>query len=217
MSYPHERQIEYLTSRAIEEYFAGQHYYVVVIPNSQRLEKQIPFDHLFAGSQIKVFGLQYKRLYNRPDHWRLDYDQHRRLLVFEWIYYALSEVRSIQEQCNALHLLKIVEPREIDPPVLTVPGYQSKEFQVHQLGSIHYTRWGGFVQALWGCEYGWQLRSIEEALQVFRIAREIGEALIDIYFVTLGRNRLLVRVSQFIAPVTEEEQRFDWGFELAGE
>ena len=96
MSYRHERQIEYWTSRAIEEYFANQGYSVVVIPNSHRAENLIPFDHLFAGNQIKVFGLQYKRLYPQRDHWHLEEEQHRRLRGFSWIYYALSEVRSIR-------------------------------------------------------------------------------------------------------------------------
>lgn len=68
MPYPHERQIEYWTSRAIEDYFDNEGYSILVLPNSPRIEKILPYDHLFAGKGVKIFGLQYKRLYNgTPD------------------------------------------------------------------------------------------------------------------------------------------------------
>jgi hypothetical protein len=69
-TYPHERQVEYWISRGIEEYFSNEGYDVVVIPNSPRVEKLVPYDHLFAGRGIKIFGLQYKRLYpGSEDFW----------------------------------------------------------------------------------------------------------------------------------------------------
>jgi len=76
MPYPNERQIEYWTSRAIEDYFDNEHYNVVVVPNSQHVEHWVPFDHLFVSRGVKAFGLQYKRLYPNPDHWRLNDWQH---------------------------------------------------------------------------------------------------------------------------------------------
>lgn len=91
MTYPNERQTEYCTSRAIEEYFENRGYPVVAIPNSQRAEKHVPFDHLFANHRLKLFGLEYKRLYESPHHWRLSRDQHHRLFAFPWIYNSCAQ------------------------------------------------------------------------------------------------------------------------------
>jgi len=37
MPYPNERQIEYWTSRAIEDYFDNERYNAVIVPNSSHL------------------------------------------------------------------------------------------------------------------------------------------------------------------------------------
>lgn len=211
MTYPNERQIEYWTSRAIEEYFENEGYNVVAVPNSQRVEHLVPFDHLFVGRRVKVFGLQYKRLYPNPDHWRLEEWQHRQMQRYDWIYYALSGVRSVRQHRNALHLLQLTRS---DFP------YRS-QLRPDDLGSnpgqIGYARWGGFVQGLFGCIFGWQLQSPKEALAVLGIARDLAEALIDLYFVALDA-RVVIRSSPFIADVggdepfglsTREQEQFD--------
>lgn len=205
MRYPNERQIEYWTSRAIEDYFENEGYSVVVLPNSQRIEHWIPFDHLFAISEmVKVFGLQYKRLYPYPeDHWRLDQWQHTRMQNYTWIYYALSGVRSIREHRNALHLLQ-----------LTGSCFQyCSSLHPKDLGhdKIPYFRWGGFVQGLYGCQVGWRLQSHEEIREALGIARELSDLLIDLYVVGIQRRgKWLIRTSPFVADVGEADG-FDFG------
>jgi hypothetical protein len=102
--YPHERQIEYWVIHAIEDYFENQGYDVVVLPNTQNAENKIPYDHLFAGKGIKVFGFQYKRLQNGTnDYWSIDIAQFRQLSSYKWIYYALPEKTSIVNiECSSL-------------------------------------------------------------------------------------------------------------------
>lgn len=203
MTYPNERQIEYWTSRAIEDYFDNERYTVVVVANSQRVEHQVPFDHLFVGHGLKTFGLQYKRLYPLPDRWRLTDWQHQQMQTYGWIYYALSGVKSVQEHRNALHLLQLVEP---DFP------YRSR---LHPLDlgdkpKIRYARWGGFVQGLFGCRFGWQPQSLEGIREALAVARDLAEMLIDLYFVA-PRVQVVVRVSPFVADVGGQEEPFDIG------
>jgi len=212
MNYPHERQIEYWTSRAIEEYFENQGYTVVVVPNSQHLEKLIPFDHLFVGAGIKVFGLQYKRLYPQPDHWRLERHQHDTLLRFDWTYYALTEVRTISEHRNALHLVEIARPARI--PNSCLPNLRLDSMGIGQ-GKCPYMRWGGFVQGLFECQNGRVITSLAELRDLMASGAELSEALVDIYLATMGPNRVLVRSSPFVRAVGAEE-RLDLGFEELG-
>jgi hypothetical protein len=205
VTYPNERQIEYWTSRAIEDYFDNEQYTVVVVPNSQRTEHQVPFDHLFVGPGVKVFGLQYERLYPQQDHWRLDAWQHRQMQRFVWIYYALSAIKHIQEHRNALHLLQLTESDFAFRPQLHPwdLGSQSEK--------IPYARWGGFVQMLFGCHFGWQPGRPEEVKEALEAARELADALIDLYFVA-PRARVVVRVSPFVTDVGGEEP-FDLGLD----
>ena len=212
MSYPHERQIEYWTSRAIEEYFENQGYTVVVIPNSQHLEKVIPFDHLFAGAGIKVFGLQYKRLYPQPDHWRLERHQHGTLLHFDWTYYALTEVRTISEHRNALHLVEIVRPARM--PNSCLPNLRLDSMGSGQ-GKFPYMRWGGFVQGLFACHAGRMVTSLAEIQDLLGSATDLADALVDIYLVTTGPKRVMVRSSPFVRSVGEEEM-LELGLEELG-
>ena len=126
-TYPHERQIEYWVNHAIEDYFENQGYNVIVLPNSNRVEKVIPYDHLFAGRGIKVFGLQYKRLHNASeDYWLIDIPQLRQLSHFKWIYYALPQITSIHQHRNALHLTTIVPTVPINKKIgpITSLNYQ---------------------------------------------------------------------------------------------
>lgn len=200
MSYPNERQTEYWTSRAIEEYFENKGYPVVTIPNSQRAEKHVPFDHLFASHRLKLFGLQYKRLYDSPDHWRLEQHQHLKLLSFPWIYYSLSEITSISDHRNALHLMRIVTPSKLE----WTAAY-SRLQSVHLQGSGLYARWGGFVQGLFQCRFGQIITSYGQLQDLLGPLREVREFLIDIYLVTPDSSRLVVRQSPSIAELPDGE------------
>lgn len=207
MAYPHERQIEYWTSRSIEEYFENLGYPVVVIPNSQRAEKRIPFDHLFANNRIKLFGLQYKRLYHSPDHWRLEQHQHDTLQRYPWIYYALSEVRSIGEHRNALHLTRIVQPTNI-PWAESTARLQPNSLR----GERAYARWGGFVQGLFHCYFGKVISNYNELRNELAPLADIDDLLINVYLITPDSQSLIVHRSPFIAELpSQDEGEFDIG------
>jgi hypothetical protein len=207
MTYPHERQVEYWTSRAIEEYFDNERYSVIALPNTPRVEHLIPFDHLFAGQRVKVFGLQYKRLHPDPDHWRLEKDQHGQMKNYDWIYYALSQVRHIHQHRNALHMLQLTDAS------FAWRARLRPEHLGTGRGRISYARWGGFVQLLLGCSYGWQLRSKEEANAALGVASDLAEALIDLYFLAPAE-RLVARVSPFVADVGGiDGEDFDLGID----
>jgi len=124
--------------------------------------------------------------------------------LYDWIYYALSGVKSIREHRNALHLLQLTKPDFPYRPRLH-PGELGSN-----LGQIRYARWGGFVQGLFGCTFGWQLQSPEEVRKALGIARDLAETLIDLYFVALDA-RVVIRVSPFVADIGGDEQ-FDLGF-----
>jgi len=150
--YPHERQIEFWTSAAIERFFRYQGYFITVLPNTSLQEKDIPYDHLFAGKKIKVFALQYKRLHpGNPDFWEIDIDQLSKMSKYPWIFYALSDVRSVAESLNALHYL-LISPSDSVQKALN--GRKSKA-RLRTSDNSFYYRWGGFVRELFSCNTGW--------------------------------------------------------------
>ena len=207
MAYPNERQVEYWTSRAIEDYFDNECYSVIVLPNTPLVEQHIPFDHLFTGQGVKVFGLQYKRLYANPDRWRLKQAQHAQMKKYDWIYYALSQVRHIRQHRNALHMLQLTDAS------FTWSSNLKPEHLGTSRGGIPYARWGGFVQLLFDCSRGWPLQSKEEVRTALGVASDLAEALIDLYFLAPAE-RLLVRVSPLVADVVGDGlEEYDLGTE----
>jgi len=207
MTYPNERQVEYWTSRAIEEYFVNEGYSVIVLANTPHVEQHLPFDHLFAGQGVKVFGLQYKRLYASPDRWRLKQAQHQRMRSHRWIFYALSELRHIRQCRNALHWLQLASASFAYRAALR------PEHLGNSGGGIPYARWGGFVRQLLACSFGWQIGSAGEVTTVLGIARDLADALVDVYFLA-PRQSLVVRVSPLVADVGgEAREEYDLGME----
>lgn len=205
MIYPNERQVEYWTSRVIEDYFENLGFVVVVLPISQNLEKHIPLDHMFAGSDIKVFGLQYKRLYPKPDHWKLDPNQHNWLRTYSWIYYAFSTIKSINEHRNALHQTLFAQNSFI----------HSSRIHLENIGignsPVVCQRWGGFVDKLFECSFGWKVDDGENIQQVGGISNELFGALVDIYILSIDTG-IVIRTSPFIREIGEAEED-DFGFE----
>jgi hypothetical protein len=62
--YIYERQVEYWTSRGIEDFFLDNGFDVLVYPLTQLTETDVPSDFLFRDqSTKKLFGLQFKSLY----------------------------------------------------------------------------------------------------------------------------------------------------------
>ena len=219
-TYPHERQIEYWVSHAIEDYFENQGYDVVVLPNSNRAEKTIPYDHLFVGQGVKVFGLQYKRLHKaKKDYWLVDIGQFRQLSNLKWIYYALPQITSIRQHRNALHLLAIATSASLNNKIgsVTTSSYQLLRSDLGVGSSkVPYYRWGGFVQKLFACSEGWHPISIDELRSILRDSVNLINTLTDLYIVPLDTkdSRLAVRISPFTTDNQNEEFDFDFGVEL---
>lgn len=152
-TFVYERQVEYWTSRQIEEFFLNAGFDIEVYPVEQGIERYLPADHIFRvdDALIKLFGLQYKALYhNSVNHWKFDQRQHTRLAHFPWIYYGLSELQSVSDGRNSLHYLRIL----------------SSEFPyVNKLdvGSLsRYYRWGAFYQFLQAGQVGRPVYSISD-------------------------------------------------------
>lgn len=216
-TYPHERQIEYWVSRAIEDYFENQGYDMLVLPNTQTAEKIIPYDHLFAGKGIKVFGFQYKRLQNgTKDYWSIDVAQFKQLSNFKWIYYALPEITSIRQHRNALHLIAIVKSISLNNKIGSATSGDRRLLQSELGGGVPYYRWGGFVQGLFSCKLSWHPSSSDELRSLFRDSINLLSTLIDIYIVPLdaGDTTLAIRISPFITDIQDDELDFDFGGEL---
>ena len=108
-TYVYERQVEYWTSRQIEDFLMNAGFCILPIPMEQRIEKYIPADFIFPATElVKLFGIQYKVLYkNGKDHWKLNKQQHDRLKKFPWISYGFSELKSITQARNSLHYLRL--------------------------------------------------------------------------------------------------------------
>lgn len=87
---------------------------VDVFPQSMLEERARPADFIFSSnSLLKVFGLQYKTLYHynfTDDYWRIYFRQHGDIQLFDWIYYAFSEVKTVSERNMVLHLCRFINP-----------------------------------------------------------------------------------------------------------
>lgn len=178
--YVAERQVEYWTSRAIEDYFLNAGYDCFAYPVTQHAEKYIPADFIFqTGNRAKIFGLQYKALYGPSEHWHLTRHQHQAIQAFPWITYGLSELRTTREARNALHLLRLKRPAFTYVPELTIAA------------TFPYKRWGAFSKDLETCSEGRLVRSVPEFMDLFIPALESlsavseVERMLDVFLVNL--------------------------------
>lgn len=154
-TYVAERQIEYWTSRQIEDFFAQQGYECIAYPVSQAVEKHLPADFIFHTGPIKLFGLQYKALYhNTYDCWLLESNQHSTLAKFPWIYYGLSDIKQISEFRSALYALRVKNNRFAFQPKLATRN------------ALPYRRWWAFYKGLLGCSFGSRADSPEALKQL---------------------------------------------------
>ncbi|HTS88291.1 MAG TPA: hypothetical protein VMG41_07335 [Gemmatimonadales bacterium] len=174
-----ERRLEYAASRAIESFFINAGYDCVSSPLAQFFEQFVPADFLFQpGGLVKLFGIQYKVLYNgSPEHWRLAQPQRTALQRFRWIYYGLSDCRDARDLRNSLHALRLKESAFPYAPIM------------HQSAAHPYRRWWSFYADLEACSTGVKLdgpqtlRDILGPLPDRRwIAREVTD-LIDIFVI----------------------------------
>lgn len=147
--YLYERQVEYWTSRAIEDYFLDSGFEVITLPLTQLIEVKVPADFIFRDRGTKkLFGFQFKVLYrNRDDFWNLNEDQHRALQHFDWMYYGLSDLVSGTQQRNALHYLRIAQP--------AFPFQRRLARQrLREHCPAGYFRWAAFYEGLQDCRWG---------------------------------------------------------------
>jgi len=141
----YERQVEYWTSRQIEDFFLNAGFSIAVYPVEQGVERYLPADHIFGldSDLVKLFGIQYKALYhNSTNHWKLDQRQHSRLVNFPWIYYGLSDLQNVSDGRNSLHYLRILNS--------AFPYVKNLDAQ----NINRYYRWGAFYQHLQTCQAG---------------------------------------------------------------
>lgn len=185
--YVYERQTEYWTSRGIEDYFLDAGFQVVTFPLTQRSEREIPFDFVFfEGKTSKMFGLQYKALYqNQRDHWCLDEQQHQNLQGFrDWGYYCFSEVTRTDQLRVAIHHALFV-PVSLDFHRQVFAG---------RLNSAYY-RWGGFAEALERCTSGIRVSNRQDVVAALHrhdhsTTREIDELLLDVFVANMENRRV---------------------------
>jgi hypothetical protein len=190
--YLHERQTEYWTSRAVEDYFLDAGFEVLTFPLTQLTERHLPADFLFFDKKTsKLFGFQYKPLYkNEPDFWPINERQRADLQGVDWIYYSLSEIRSGKDHRLALHKQIITSPTEIP---------EGKELHVGT--KFIYYRWGGFVEALERCRTGRLIRSEQDLRAAFApiLDKPEASAAIDVFLAGFEQRRM-VHLSPHLSP-----------------
>lgn len=199
-----ERQVEYWSSRSIEDYFLDAGYEVRTFPITQQSEKKFPSDFLFFDpTHSKLFGLQYKALYgNGSDSWYLDEDQHKTLAEFPWMYYALSDLKDAKDLRVARDELRIVSPGFSFMDRLSVRG-------LREAGSFR--RWGGFYQAVRKCYAGVLISSEQDLFSALQgstsriLPREIRENAVDV-FLADSELRKVAHGSPFLSPSRDSAQ-----------
>lgn len=169
----------------------------MTFPLTQYTERLIPADFIYFDKQrSKLFGFQYKALYhNGEDYWPIDSRQHVTLLNYPWIYYCLSELQSVQDNREALDLMRIVETNEI--------GEQMKLFPTGTQGLRTYGRWLAFYQGLEKCYKGVKVESRSHLTKLLRpgdgidTPRELAHLLVDL-FLTDFSSRHAVHLSPML-------------------
>ena len=190
-TYVAERQVEYWTSRQVEQFFLQHGYECVAVPVSPNVEKHLPADFIFACTgPVKLFGLQYKVLYqNGSDCWRLDSHQHSQLAWFPWIQYGLSDITQVADFRSALFALRIKK---------TNFNFQ-RSLQRSRTGP--YIRWWMFFQRLLQCTIGVRVTSASHLHQLLSPdgtdvpARTVAE-IADIFLIAPNAERLIHIVGQ---------------------
>ena len=187
-AYVAERQVEYWTSRQIEDWFFNAGYDCVAYPLTMQAERYIPADFIFeSGTRTKIFGLQYKTLYaNSSDHWHLEHVQHQQLQSFPWISYGLSDLRSTRHSRNALHSLRVKKSDFLFSSDLLVRD------------SFPYKRWGAFAADFEACSEGIPCGSIDAFVELMMpgmsdlpAVSEV-ERMLDIFLVNIDTRRTVL-------------------------
>ncbi len=186
--YVAERQVEYWSSRQVEDFFWDLGYECLSFPISQKAEQLIPADFIFQPNDtLKLFGLQYKVLYRgNPDYWQIDAVQRLQVAKFSWIYYALSDLRAARDLRAALHAMRIAAPAPS-------PG----NLAISKFTPPAYMRWWAFFEQLRTCQAGLRVRTRDEFSDAFRpvidspLARREADNAADVLLLSTGLSRVL--------------------------
>lgn len=186
-TYVAERQIEYWTSRQIEQFFLQEGFECVAYPVSQSVEKHLPADFIFGtrGHLVKLFGFQYKVLYyNDADCWMINRAQHSTLANFPWIYYGLSDVRHVSHHRSALFALRIKS------------NNFSFRSRLSTRASSPYRRWWSFSLELLECRAGTCVSSAQHFGELLRpsnvdVPMQIVWEFADLFLIAPQAKRIL--------------------------
>ena len=199
-TYVSERQVEYSTSRQIENVFRNAGFDMSVRPIEQNTERYLPSDHIFyVNGLAKIFGIQYKVLYrNGEDHWRMNARQHSTLQRFPWIYYGLSDLKSDTGIDNSLNHLRLYK----NNIRLRENNHFMSKLRVSSKKS--YTGWATFYEELLQCNRGFKVNSkgkLKEELTSYlmpdiegkrpdRVTRRISE-MADVFVINVKSRKAL--------------------------
>lgn len=201
-TYVPERQIEYWTSRQIEDFLLNAGHQVSVCPIEQIFEKLLPADFVFGvDNSIKLFGIQYKVLYhNGSDYWRLNKVQHQTLANFSWIYYGLSDMKQSSSCRNSLYYLRVYKSTE-----LPMGNFYANNF------SVKYHRWAMFYKELIKCNFGITVKTRGELIDV--LTTYITQAddlkkinnIVDIFIFDI-QSKTTIKLSSQLKPNSEYDE-----------
>jgi hypothetical protein len=106
------------------------------------------------------------------DFWQIDDTQHKMSINYPWIYYCLSELRSLNDSHSALQNARIVQSATVFPGKL----YSNENtFPV-------YSRWGNFFQELDQCHKGILVTSREHLNSILsQLPPELVARMVDLF------------------------------------
>lgn len=200
-TYIAERQVEYWTSRQIEDFFLNAGFNIFVYPVTQKIERYLPADFIYAGDKVKLFGLQYKVLYqNTSDYWKLGRRQHETMKNFPWIYYAFSDLTNVSDFRNSLYYLSVSE---------STFTFVNK-FEKKHLRLVCYRRWAAFYQGLLICLLGERIDNINDLSRKLSLYTDIHQEtpmtdVADIFIANFNQNKLI----HFSPQLRDDFQEFE--------
>jgi hypothetical protein len=189
-TYVPERQCEHWINQQLEAQLRAHGWTVLAFPLQQVTENSVPTDYLLFGEgkgPVKLFGLQHKALYhNGQDHWVLDRSQHADLIAkFPWVYYCLSEIRSVRDSPSALHACRFVRPTALTPP------------RANMVDVREYMRWWPFISRFIACTVGVEVGSRSELNSLLSPddpttrPGELERLLVDAFVVDVGQGHAI--------------------------
>lgn len=153
---------------------------------------------------------------------KIDLRQYRQVARFNWIYYALPQIRSVKQRRNSLHLLTIVTAKALKSKVSSSVNSHHIRLTTTELGigvgKVGYYRWAGFVQRLFGCTVGWRPSTANELREVFSLLYAddlLLRTMIDLYIIPL-KPSIAFRITPFQTSIENLEEGFDFGLEQEG-